>query len=434
MDEVTEPEGSPGSGPGAFGAVSRWICLRCDWSGEGDGGACPRCGVPLYQPAAPPAEWREEQAAPQGIAQVSPVKGDASAIGIPAEEEGHPPTVRRDWRRNKGIAAGVVGIGVSLVVTLIVTSGLPFQQTGGPAAPALPTIQPTPTPPASAVAEPDFMLDLNTGEMTPLPENIAGAEDLTIDYAASPDGSKLAYVRPGDNGANQIFVANLDGTGADQMTTDREAMAPAWSPDGSRIAYIGRRGDDPFNVLLLDATGASMQITFETGDGLRDRTPGWESPSGSSAPSFSPDGSSIVYSVGGEVRTIPISGGRSVRLVGGHGRAFAFDVQLSPDGELLSYGCGDANDRSRRCLANADGTDARILVGGGDAILSARWSPDATRIAYWEFHSLDVFVMDIATGEVTRVAEGASPVWIDDHTLIVKHDRCYGPRFTGCGG
>ena len=44
------------------------------------------------------------------------------------------------------------------------------------------------------------------------------------------------------------------------------------------------------------------------------------------------------------------------------------------------------------------------------------------------------FVVDIATGNETYVAEGVHPVWLDDHTLILEHDRCPGPRSVGCGG
>jgi len=70
---------------------------------------------------------------------------------------------------------------------------------------------------------------------------------------------------------------------------------------------------------------------------------------------------------------------------------------------------------------------------GGGVVVSARWSPDGTRIAFWEFQS-DVFVVDIATGEKTDVTHRANPVWLDDHTLIVKADRCWGPGWSGCGG
>jgi Tol biopolymer transport system component len=87
------------------------------------------------------------------------------------------------------------------------------------------------------------------------------------------------------------------------------------------------------------------------------------------------------------------------------------------------------------CLANADGSGTRVLASADDAIMSARWSPDGTRIAYWVFHPVDVWVVDVATGAASYVTEGAHPVWLDDHTLIVQPDRCAGPGGSeSCGG
>jgi Tol biopolymer transport system component len=91
-------------------------------------------------------------------------------------------------------------------------------------------------------------------------------------------------------------------------------------------------------------------------------------------------------------------------------------------------------------VSNADGTGERVLVPGGpDAINGTRWSPDGTRITYFEFHSNDVSIVDVATGQVTHVAEGYSPIWLDDHTLIIEMERCYDHEnaarvLTGCGG
>jgi Tol biopolymer transport system component len=52
-----------------------------------------------------------------------------------------------------------------------------------------------------------------------------------------------------------------------------------------------------------------------------------------------------------------------------------------------------------------------------------RWSPDGTRIAYNESvgTTTSVFVVDVATGETTFVAEGIADDWLDDHTLIIEH-------------
>jgi TolB protein len=217
------------------------------------------------------------------------------------------------------------------------------------------------------------------------------------------------------------------------VTSEDRATNPAWSPDGSKIAYIGFIGDDT-NVFVLDlATGSSTRLTSYA----------WPT-NVSSGPSFSPDGESILYGsyddgVDAEVESgnrgiwiVPTFGGESVQLVA----TFAYDAQFSPDGSLLAYAC-----EAGICLANADGTDARPLgLGLVGAVCCPRWSPDGTRIAYWEFHGAGeppggaAFVVDVATLDETNVAEGVHPVWLDDHTLIVEHDRCPGPKDDGCGG
>jgi hypothetical protein len=53
-----------------------------------------------------------------------------------------------------------------------------------------------------------------------------------------------------------------------------------------------------------------------------------------------------------------------------------------------------------------------------------KWSPDGTRIAYFNqapgLTGDKVFVVDVATGETTFVAEGFVGEWLDDHTLIIE--------------
>jgi Tol biopolymer transport system component len=74
------------------------------------------------------------------------------------------------------------------------------------------------------------------------------------------------------------------------------------------------------------------------------------------------------------------------------------------------------------CIADADGTKLRTLVSGPE-LSFPKWSPDGTRIAYTDqANSTDVkvFVVNVATGETTFVAEGFADDWLDDHTLIVQ--------------
>src|SRR6266571_3038930 len=58
------------------------------------------------------------------------------------------------------------------------------------------------------------------------------------DTAWSPDGRKLASSFAPPNEDNDIYVMNADGTGRIQVTNTADYDdAPAWSPDGSRIAF-----------------------------------------------------------------------------------------------------------------------------------------------------------------------------------------------------
>ena len=345
---------------------------------------------------------------------------------------------RRDRkRRNQRIAAGVVGFAVFVAAVWIVTGAGSTDRTQTPVAPGGGVTGPAETDPTEhvgTVPRPDYLFDLDTGEKTPLPESIVGTEDLTAGYAVSPDGSEVAYYS-GEDGSAQVFVANLDGTDVRQITSNGSARliwsgSPGWSPDGTKIAYVGHPTDDTRKGFVIDlASGVATQVTFDAEE--------------VESVQFSPDGSSILYTasdlpngVGGRaIRIVPVTGVQASTLEARDrtwdGWQVPADAQLSPDGSLLSYICAPG---PAVCLANADGSDTRVLASADDAIMSARWSPDGTRIAYWVFHQLDVWVVDVETGVASRVTEGAQPVWLDDHTLIVQQDRCPGPASDGCGG
>jgi dipeptidyl aminopeptidase/acylaminoacyl peptidase len=325
---------------------------------------------------------------------------------------------RRDRkRRNQRIAAGVVGIAVFVAALWAVTTGGSFNRTQQPA------IQPTPTPPGTS-RETDYLIDLNTGELTQLPYGIAGN---AYGYAVSPDGTMVAYtsvvVTSGwpMSGTPQVFIANVDFTDVQQVTHDQRGAAdPDWSPDGAAIAYTSGpswlEDGDVTNIFVVDlATGETSQVTHEKPTTL-----------GAAHPQFSPDGTSIVYvravplphpahalvvKARVDMRIVPVTGGKSVQLLGGA------PAKFSPDGSTLAVGCPDG-----LCIAHADGTNLRVLVRSRS--VEPEWSPDGTRIAYLEYNrSTDggIFVVDVATGETTFVAEGThEPEWLDDHTLIIE--------------
>jgi Tol biopolymer transport system component len=326
---------------------------------------------------------------------------------------------RRDRkRRNQRITAGVVGIAVFVAAVWIVTSVGSVDRTQ-PAVPGGAETGPTPTPPAGTAPETTgYLMDLNTGQMTQLPKSISGGEL----YAVSPDGTMVAFTSGDDTGTRQVFIANLDGTDVQQVTHDRDGAAfPDWSPDGAAIAYTTRAyytsGDvDKGNIFVLDlATGETSQVTNEKPTTEPLAHPGF--------PQFSPDGASIIYEVnrgdGWGMRIVPVTGGKSVLLVGGgKNDVEAWTGTLSPDGSTLAVACSGRLEGI--CIADADGTNLRTLVSGL-RLNYPRWSPDGTRIAYTSSSGGNkVFVVDVATGEATDVADGIASDWLDDHTLIVE--------------
>jgi hypothetical protein len=359
---------------------------------------------------------------------------------------------RNRKRRNQRIAAGVVGIAVFVAAVWFVTAGGPFDRTAGrgqepassgpittvePTVTNAPAVRPHPAPSAwgsvttapwvaaSAIPQVDYAVDLNTGKMTPLPDAIIQASLGKADeiegqthvpaqthYAVSPEGAQLAYVGTGEEGRPQIFIAGIDGTGIRQVTNDAiGANWPAWSPDGTKIAYEG--GGDLFVVDV--ATSESAQIA----DGVALLSDGLQ---------FTPDGSSLVYTGGpdgdAEMRTVPVTGGQSTILFGGGHRGIggAGQGSLSPDGSLVTFmGHEVGGPGAVRFVVNADGTELRY-VRGRHANPAGIWSPDGSRIVALRPDTSQggIIVVDVVRGDALEVAEGREAIWLDDHTLLVE--------------
>jgi hypothetical protein len=106
----------------------------------------------------------------------------------------------------------------------------------------------------------------------------------------SPDGSRIAFEGRGADGNRDIYVANRDGTGLVRLTSHPGVDdQPAWSPDGTRIAFRSLRSGWA-DIWVMRADGSQpTRLTAYGEDEVR-------VPEDMHAdPAWSPDGSRIAF-------------------------------------------------------------------------------------------------------------------------------------------
>jgi Tol biopolymer transport system component len=107
------------------------------------------------------------------------------------------------------------------------------------------------------------------------------------DPMISPDGRTVAYWAhndPGGPNGGSIYILAMNGSSEPMQLTDRRVGSdadPAWSPDGTMIAFRRRGADDNFDVYVMRADGSGVR-------------PVAAGPAVEEKPAWSPDGSELM--------------------------------------------------------------------------------------------------------------------------------------------
>jgi Tol biopolymer transport system component len=112
-------------------------------------------------------------------------------------------------------------------------------------------------------------------------------------FSWSPDGARIVYTKQflkpmdiyGQDLAQDLYVVPMDGGQPVALTNDGRSMDPAWSPDGTQIAFVSRRErmeGRRNTIYLMNADGTGRRVL--TTEGTPDSEPTW-----------SPDGSAIAF-------------------------------------------------------------------------------------------------------------------------------------------
>ena len=230
---------------------------------------------------------------------------------------------------------------------------------------------------------------------------------------------KLAFTYGGRT-VYDIAVMRLDDERLRIITDGRTfCSSPSWSPDGRRLAYAGRLGDNDWRrtgIWIHDfATGSRSRLSADEG---------------SIHPRWSPDGNRILHErYDGppdpefrRQRTLSIwitevGDGSSRRLLG---KTRLVYNPWSPDGRRFL--CRDYVDGDYRLLcADSDGKNLRLLADKLDR-LHACWAPDGKTVAVSNEKSL--FLIDLETGSRRTIRNAkqhhriASPAFSPDGKTI----------------
>jgi WD40-like Beta Propeller Repeat len=282
-------------------------------------------------------------------------------------------------------------------------------------------------PPTADLLTKPYLLDLETGEATLLPESLEGG----YSYVASPDGTRIAYSSNVGGGCSDggITVAHIDGTGVQRIEAAEGFIdcAPRWSPDGTKIVYQERADtEDVGNLFVYDlSTGESTQVTD------LQLTEAWWwflSPRFGAEGGFPNTGRDDVIfhlprsasqTTKWDVWSVPVAGGEPTLVL--RNAAFPIANGYGPEGERIQFVVPMPDDLAGQSLMTGRPfPDSDIRSTLAEANISIWWptrSPDGRMIAYQDGGS--IYVISLFTGESSKVAEGNTAEWLDNDTLIV---------------
>jgi Tol biopolymer transport system component len=225
--------------------------------------------------------------------------------------------------------------------------------------------------------------------------------------------ARLAFARGADHGGG-LYTIGFDGRGTKRVTSGQDE-APAWSPDGARLAF-SRTTDQgrSYEIHLVAATGVRAHAVTHGGGYAQ-------------SPSWAPDGSRIVFSASGgrfgqstdpscapNLWVVRPDGSGLRRLL----RA-GVEPAYSPDGRQIAFVRPDSRDRPWLYIAGSSGRGVRRAGLGAHP----SWSPDGRYLVVERGVGLnrvaDLWLLRVSDGLATRLTRTPhvseqGPAWSPD--------------------
>lgn len=254
------------------------------------------------------------------------------------------------------------------------------------------------------------------------------------DYPAfSPDGSRIAFITfDMNNLQHTLYIADIDGSRLQPIISGPAFLSePAWSPDGSKIAFA--RGHD--NTLDGYAMKLTCRPEIYVVDVFSHKYTSLTQGEGGTDPAWSPDGTRIAFNSfregNNEIYTMSADGGNVKRLT--YTDWAEAEPAWSPDGRQIAYaahlrqvevGCGfipmgrlpNTQAESYIYVMDFDGANQTMLeiTSGGN---EPTWSPDGAWLAFVikDKNGRQVYVTEASGSDLIQLTSGgeekSSPSW-----------------------
>ncbi len=222
--------------------------------------------------------------------------------------------------------------------------------------------------------------------------------------------SKVAFIST-TTGNKEVYVCDFDGYNPQRVTQTKSiTLNPAWSPDGSFLAYTSYQKGKP-DIYITNLQKNRANIIAYKGINI---TPAWVPGKDLIAATLSFEGDEEIY-------LLDLSGKVVERLT----NSWGIDVSptFSPDGKRMAF-VSRRQGSPQIYIQELDSGRVQRVTFEGAYNTEPKWSPTENRIVYSGMKNgvLDIYVLDINSGRVSQLTYNSgnneAPCWSPDGTLI----------------
>jgi Tol biopolymer transport system component len=237
--------------------------------------------------------------------------------------------------------------------------------------------------------------------------------------AWSSDGSQIAFHSNLMDGEGDIWMMPASGEPETRLTTNPWIDSnPAWSPVGAQIAFYSRRVFGPtydYDIWVLTVGGGEQRLTSFSGQEF--------------SPAWAPDGTQIAFAsnrtdgLNLRLYVMPATGEPPATALTLSGAFHSSSPAWSPDGTQIAF-VSDRAGTQDLWLMPATGEPAIPLTDYPSDERNPTWSPDGTWIAFSRHNGFDgdIWAIPSAGGQPVQIttdpAKDATPAWSPDGTRI----------------